>query len=84
MNSTRWKILVTLLEEGDINITKLAKKCSVRYDVLKREVDFLERREIVEVISGDGVRAKIIRVNYSNPKVILLKDLIEEVKDILE
>ncbi|WP_369395954.1 MarR family transcriptional regulator [Sulfuracidifex metallicus] len=26
MNSTRWKILVTLLEEGDINITKLAKK----------------------------------------------------------
>jgi predicted transcriptional regulator len=84
MNSTRWKILVTLLEEGDINITKLAKKCSVRYDVLKHEVDFLERRGIVEVISGDGVRAKIIRINYSNPKVILLKDLVEEVKDILE
>ncbi|WP_256201707.1 hypothetical protein [Sulfuracidifex metallicus] len=52
--------------------------------MLKHEVDFLERRGIVEVISGDGVRAKIIRINYSNPKVILLKDLIEEVKDILE
>ncbi|BBG23954.1 hypothetical protein [Sulfuracidifex tepidarius] len=83
MTTSRWKVILTLFEEGDTNITKLSKKCSMRYDVLRSEIDFLEKKGIVEVISGES-RAKVIRLNYSNPKVIILKDLIEEVKDIFE
>ncbi len=83
MTTSRWRLLLAVFEEGETNITKLSKRCSMRYDVLKREIDYLESRGVIEVISG-GNRAKLIRLNYSNPKVLILKDLVEEVKEIFE
>lgn len=40
----------------------------------------MSEKEIIEII-GTG-RAKIIRLNYSNPKVIILKNLIEELESL--
>ncbi|MDT7876103.1 MAG: hypothetical protein RXQ80_05670 [Sulfolobaceae archaeon] len=40
----------------------------------------MEEKKIVEVIEAD--RSKIIRLNYENPKVVILKNLFEELENI--
>ncbi|BFH73535.1 hypothetical protein SJAV_14790 [Sulfurisphaera javensis] len=63
-----------------MNITKLAKETGIKYQTLLKNIEFLEQKKIIEVIKGE--KSKIIRLNYSNPKVIILKNLFEELEDI--
>ncbi|WP_338601435.1 hypothetical protein V6M85_00105 [Sulfolobus tengchongensis] len=73
------KILTILIKYGDMNITKLYRLSKIRYDKLKKELDELQRMKLVEIL-GDS--KKIVRLNYSNPKVVILINLLEElVKD---
>ncbi|MBP1357155.1 MAG: hypothetical protein JZD40_01510 [Sulfolobus sp.] len=69
-----------MVKYGDVNITRLAKLTRLRYDTLKKELDFLAQYKIIEII-GTG-RAKVIKLNYTNPKVIILKNLIEELESL--
>ncbi|QIW25305.1 ArsR family transcriptional regulator [Sulfolobus sp. S-194] len=74
------KILYILFKEGEINISKLAKETKLNYSTLLKYIEILEQKKLIEVIRGD--RSKIVRLNYANPKVIILKNLFEELEDI--
>ncbi|WCM34812.1 hypothetical protein [Sulfolobus acidocaldarius] len=69
-----------LLREGEINITRLARESHVNYKKLEKALETLERKNIIEIYEGD--KTKLIRINYSNPKVIILKNLFDELESI--
>jgi hypothetical protein len=64
-----------LIKYGDMNITKLYRLTKINYIKLKNELRILQDMNIIEIL---GDNKKIIRVNYSNPKVIILINLLEE------
>ncbi|BCU70498.1 hypothetical protein KN1_17950 [Stygiolobus caldivivus] len=70
------KILFILFKEDEINITKLYKKTKIKYNKLEKDILLLRDKNLIEVIEGS--KTKVIRLNYSNPKVIILKNLFEE------
>lgn len=43
--------------------------------MVRRELEDLQKMSLVEVIGSDK---KIVRLNYSNPKVVILINLLEE------
>lgn len=64
-----------MIKYGDMNITKLYRLTKINYIKLKNELRILQDMNIIEIL---GDNKKIIRVNYSNPKVIILINLLEE------
>ncbi|PVU75877.1 hypothetical protein DDW11_01115 [Sulfolobus sp. SCGC AB-777_G06] len=74
------RILFILFKEEEISISKLYKKTRIDYKKLEKDLELLEDKHIIEIIKGD--KSKIIRLNYSNPKVIILKNLFEELENI--
>ena len=68
-----------MLKRGELPVTKLSKEAKVNYKTLLKDLDILEKKNIVEIIRGE--KAKIVRLNFSNPKVIILKSLFEELED---
>jgi hypothetical protein len=68
------------MQYGELSLTKLSKLSKVRFSVLKREILVLKDKGYVEII--DSGRIKVARLNYSNQKVIILKNLLEELEDI--
>lgn len=64
-----------MIKYGDMNITKLYRLSKINYIKLKNELRILQDMNIIEIL---GDNKKIIRVNYSNPKVIILINLLEE------
>ncbi|MEM0188001.1 MAG: hypothetical protein QW550_01265 [Saccharolobus sp.] len=69
--------MMILLNYGDINITKLYRLTKIRYTRLKTELDSLQQMNLIEIIGNDK---KIIRLNYSNPKIVILINLLEELQ----
>jgi len=78
--SASLKLLMALCRFGEINITRLAKVTGLRYDVLERNLAYLSQRNYVEIMQLG--RSKVVRLNYSNPKVIIVKDLLEELSEL--
>ncbi|BCS91740.1 hypothetical protein L3N51_00853 [Metallosphaera sp. J1] len=76
----RLRILSTLLKEGEIPISLLARESRLRFDIAKREIAEMERKGLVEVL--DSGRVKIVKINMTNRKVIILRNLIEELEDL--
>jgi len=68
------------MQYGDLSLTRLSRLSKVRFSVLKREILILKNKGYIEII--DSGRVKIVRLNYSNQKVIILKNLLEELEDI--
>ncbi|TRM80689.1 hypothetical protein DJ531_11950 [Sulfolobus sp. A20-N-F6] len=60
-----------------MNITKLYRLSGLHYNKRKKELEDLEKIEVIEIIGSDQ-RAKIIKINYSNPKILVLINLLEE------
>lgn len=58
-----------------MNITRLYRLTKINYIKLKNELKILQDMNIIEIL---GDNKKIIRINYSNPKVIILINLLEE------
>ena len=77
LDKIKMKILMILLNYGDINITKLYRLTKIRYTRLKSELDSLQQMNLIEIIGNDK---KIIRLNYSNPKIVILINLLEELQ----
>ncbi|MEM0293054.1 MAG: hypothetical protein QXF93_00290 [Saccharolobus sp.] len=77
LDKIKMKILMILLNYGDINITKLYRLTKIRYTRLKTELDSLQQMNLIEIIGNDK---KIIRLNYSNPKIVILINLLEELQ----
>ncbi|MUM64757.1 hypothetical protein D1867_05760 [Acidianus infernus] len=76
----RFKIIYTLIKYGDLPISNLSKLARVKFNVLKRELNYLSEKGYIEILSGE--RAKIVRLNYANQKIIILKNLLEELDDL--
>ncbi|MQL54506.1 hypothetical protein GFB69_01735 [Acidianus ambivalens] len=76
----RFKIIYTLIKYGDLPISNLSKLARVKFNVLKRELNYLSEKGYIEILSGE--RAKIVRLNYTNQKIIILKNLLEELDDL--
>ncbi|MEM0363882.1 MAG: hypothetical protein QXH75_08825, partial [Sulfolobaceae archaeon] len=76
----RIKILLIVLQEGEINISKLAKISKINYKTLRNEIEILKNKGYIDVISLG--RSIIIRPNLSNPKLLLIKNLLEELMEI--
>jgi intein-encoded DNA endonuclease-like protein len=72
--------MLILFKEGEINISKLSRLTNIRYDILKKELINLQNMGYIEIITQG--RAKIIRLNFSNPKIIILMNLIEQLEKI--
>ncbi|QKQ99560.1 winged helix-turn-helix transcriptional regulator [Metallosphaera tengchongensis] len=74
------RILYILLKYGDLSISNLARKSGIRFNTVKEEVEELERDGLVEIL--ESKRVKIVKINLTNRKVIILRNLIEELEDI--
>jgi DNA-binding MarR family transcriptional regulator len=72
-------VLLFLLKYGDVNVTKLSRLTGVNYNSLKRELDYLQDKGYVEVLHLG--RAKVVRLNLSNRKVLVLRSFLEEMED---
>ncbi len=68
------------MKYGELSVSKLAKFSGVRFSVLKEELEYLKGKEYVEVVEMG--RARVVRLNYSNQKVIILRNLLEEIEEI--
>ncbi|AKV75406.1 hypothetical protein MsedC_2097 [Metallosphaera sedula] len=73
-------MLSTLLKEGEIPISLVARESRLRFDIAKREIAEMERKGLVEIL--DSGRVKLVRINMTNRKVIILRNLIEELEDL--
>ncbi|BBD72575.1 hypothetical protein HS1genome_0964 [Sulfodiicoccus acidiphilus] len=78
--SVRLKLLMVLSEVGEVNITRLLRLTGLRYDVLERNLKYLEEKRYVEVTRLG--RSRIVRLNFSNPQVIVIRDLLEELSEL--
>ncbi|AWR99680.1 hypothetical protein [Metallosphaera hakonensis] len=76
----RLRILSTLLKEGEMPISNLARRAKLRFVITKREVSALEKMGLVELY--DSGRVKVVKINMTNRKVIILRNLIEELEEL--
>ncbi|EWG08234.1 MAG: hypothetical protein ASUL_01230 [Candidatus Aramenus sulfurataquae] len=68
------------MKYGELSVSKLAKLSGVRFSILKEELEYLKGKEYIEVIEVG--RVKVVKLNYSNHKVIILRNLLEEIEEI--
>lgn len=76
----RLKLLYVLFTQGEMSLTKLAEAAGVRYQTAKTEIENLEKKGYVEIFSSGRVR--IVKLNLENRKVIIMKNLLEELDDL--
>lgn len=76
----RIKILLIILQEGEINISRLAKISKIKYDILQRELEVLKNKGYIDIIKLG--RSTIIRPNLSNQKLLIIKNLLEELMEL--
>jgi len=71
----RVKVLKTVLEKGEINITQLIKETGLNHRVVSKHLRYLIDSGIIEEIKLGRIR--IYRPNWMNPKVRYLKELVK-------
>ncbi|WP_048099899.1 hypothetical protein [Candidatus Acidianus copahuensis] len=68
------------MKYGDLTVTKLSKLSGVKPWIVKRELDFLSKSGYIDLIEGS--RSTIVKLNYSNQKVIILMNLLQEIEEL--
>jgi len=76
----RIKILKIILNEEEVNITRLVKLSGLHYNLVKKHVEYLSSLGIVKV-KNIG-RIKIVEANFEDPKVVALRDLIRTIESL--
>ncbi|GAB6147924.1 ArsR family transcriptional regulator [Stetteria hydrogenophila] len=76
----RIKILKLILEEGEINITRLVKLSGLHYNLVMKHVEHLLSLNIVRVKNLGRIR--IVEANFDDPKVVALRDLIRTIESL--
>lgn len=76
----RVKILKTLLEEGEMNLTQLIKSTGLNYKTVIKHLNFLISIGLVEEIRIG--RIKIYRPRWVNPRVRLIEELLKDLGEI--
>lgn len=69
----RVKILKLLLREGGMNITRIVKETGLHYNLVIKHLKALEALGLV--VQRRFGRSRVFTVNYDNPKVAVVKDL---------
>lgn len=76
----RTKILKIILNEGEVNITRLVKLSGLHYNLVKKHVEYLSSLGIVKVKSLGRIR--IVEANFDDPRVVALRDLIRTIESL--
>lgn len=70
----RIRILKLLMREGEVNITRIIKETGLHYNLVIKHLEVLE--DLGLVVERRFGRSRIFSLNYDNPKVALVRDLI--------
>ncbi len=70
----RIRILKLLMREGEVNITRIIKETGLHYNLVIKHLEVLE--DLGLVVERRFGRSRIFSLNYDNPKVTLVRDLI--------
>jgi DNA-binding transcriptional ArsR family regulator len=81
-NGVTVKILRYLLKEGQVNITRMSRELGIHHRVIRKHMEKLRKAGIVEERRYE--RLHIYIINLRNPKVAALKELLEELENIIE
>ncbi len=81
-SKTRLRILRTLFEVKEINITRLTKLTELNHKVVRHHVDLLKELGIVE--EKQIGRIRLVRLNENNPKVKILREVFEKLERLSE
>ncbi len=71
----RVKVLKTILQLGEVNVTQLIKLTRLNHKVVKKHIEYLKNLGLIEeIVIG---RIKLYRPNWLNPKVKFIDDLMK-------
>jgi len=79
-SKTRLRILKILFEVKEINITRLTKMTELNHKVVRHHIDILKELGIIE--EKQIGRIRLVRLNESNPKVQVLKEVFEKLEQL--
>ena len=82
LSKTKMRILLTLADVREINITRLTSMLGLNHKVVKESVEELERMGIVRVLRVG--RAKIVMLNTRDPRVRRIIELVGELRALEE
>ncbi len=71
----RVKVLKTILQLGEVNVTQLIKLTKLNHKVVKKHIEYLKNLGLIEeIVIG---RIKLYRPNWLNPRVKFIDDLMK-------
>ena len=71
----RVKVLKTILQLGEVNVTQLIKLTRLNHKVVKKHIEYLKNLGLIEeIVIG---RIKLYRPNWLNPRVKFIDDLMK-------
>ncbi len=71
----RVKVLKTILQLGEVNVTQIIKLTRLNYKVVKKHIEYLKKLGLIEeIVIG---RVKLYRPNWLNPRVRYIDDLMK-------
>ncbi len=76
----RLKVLKVVLDEGEINITRLVKETGLHYNIVRRHVARLAELGLVRTVKLE--RMHIVIANLDDPRVVALRDLLRLIEEL--
>lgn len=77
----RVKILKILLEEGQVNITRLVRETGLHHRLVVKHIEELKRMGIV--IERRYGRMRVVEVNLGDPRISALRELLKNLESLL-
>ncbi|MET1128081.1 MAG: winged helix-turn-helix domain-containing protein [Thermoproteota archaeon] len=74
----RLKILILLFKEGQMNITQIVRRTGLNYPTVRRHLEYLKSKGIVEEIVAE--RARIYSLRIENPRTAALMEIVSSLE----
>jgi len=77
-NRGKYKVLKTIYDYGEVNISRIARETGLNYEYVKRYLSELKKMGIINERAFG--RAKLYSINYTSSKALLIRDLLRELE----
>jgi len=77
-NRGKYKVLKTIYDYGEVNISRIARETGLNYEYVKRYLSELKSMGIINERTFG--RAKLYSINYTSSKALLIRDLLRELE----
>jgi len=75
----RVRVMLVLFRIGEANISRIVRETGMHHSVVAKHLEKLAETGLIEERRYGRIR--LFRVNYSNPRAVIIRDLIEVLEE---